>query len=324
MGPVYIFAVNGNQTCTGGAIGIQATGSQLKTIQDILKQCAKCKATLRVTYAQKGSGGDDDSSTGTNTTSGNNTTPQIQKVNITPISPTGGVIQPVYVQPQPLHLQPIPIPGNPVKDRSRVIDNRRVTDPSRVLGGQIGYIDVPGYTDKPVGVNPAPKHREKDDSKKKNYSNDCDVLDSPVEGNPRISSLFGTTKRPPGGSNPHKGTDYAVKTGTKVIATANGKIVRAGWSDSFGNVIIIDHGKSKTGNGEVYTLYAHGSKLLVSKGEVKAGQEIMLSGETGSGAQGQHLHYEVIIAPKDIFGTDSFYSEIQYRRSPSQLKKYLC
>jgi murein DD-endopeptidase MepM/ murein hydrolase activator NlpD len=81
---------------------------------------------------------------------------------------------------------------------------------------------------------------------------------------------------PPVGSNPHKGTDYPVPIGTKVVATAAGKVVNAVFSTTHGNRVIIDHGPSKTGEGNVYTLYAHGSKILVKEGQsVKAGEEIM-------------------------------------------------
>ena len=61
----------------------------------------------------------------------------------------------------------------------------------------------------------------------------------------------------------------------------------AGWSSSFGYVVVLDH------NYGYRTIYAHCSQLLCKKGEmVKKGQIIAQVGSTGL-STGPHLHYEV-------------------------------
>lgn len=86
----------------------------------------------------------------------------------------------------------------------------------------------------------------------------------------------------------HTGLDIAAKSGTAVYAAESGTVETSGWNaGGYGYYIIINHG-----NG-IQTLYAHSSKLLVSKGEkVSRGQTIMLMGSTGR-STGSHLHFEV-------------------------------
>lgn len=95
-----------------------------------------------------------------------------------------------------------------------------------------------------------------------------------------------------GKSEFHGGQDIANFIGTPIKATANGKVVMAGWNGNYGRMIKIWHGNEYT------TLYAHCSKLLVSEGDtVKKGQVIALMGSTGR-TTGPHVHYEV-----DVNGT---------------------
>lgn len=86
----------------------------------------------------------------------------------------------------------------------------------------------------------------------------------------------------------HGGRDIACPKGTPVYAAADGIVIKATYMNtSYGNHIMIAHGN------DVYTLYAHNSELLVSVGdEVKQGQQIALSGDTGN-SSGPHLHFEV-------------------------------
>ena len=72
-----------------------------------------------------------------------------------------------------------------------------------------------------------------------------------------------------------------------MLAANSGTVIKAGWNNSYGNVIMIDHG------GGIVTLYAHNSKLLVTTGDVIArGQVIALVGSTGN-STGPHIHFEV-------------------------------
>lgn len=86
----------------------------------------------------------------------------------------------------------------------------------------------------------------------------------------------------------HMGHDWAVNTGTKVMAAADGVVEKAYYSDSYGYNVLIMHG-----NG-LETRYAHLSSLSVTSGQkVKKKQTIGLSGTTGN-STGPHLHFEVI------------------------------
>jgi murein DD-endopeptidase MepM/ murein hydrolase activator NlpD len=87
----------------------------------------------------------------------------------------------------------------------------------------------------------------------------------------------------------HKGLDFAANKGTDVYATGDGVIAVAHFSESFGNVIYVDHGS------EFQTRYAHLSGFAVAPGEtVKRGQLIGYVGSTGH-SKAPHLHYEVLI-----------------------------
>lgn len=85
----------------------------------------------------------------------------------------------------------------------------------------------------------------------------------------------------------HTGIDLAARIGTNIYSYKTGKVCFSGWKGSYGNCVIIDHGKGLS------TLYAHCSKLLVTKGDfVRAGTRIALMGSTGW-STGSHLHFEI-------------------------------
>ena len=87
----------------------------------------------------------------------------------------------------------------------------------------------------------------------------------------------------------HRGTDYAAKTGTPVVAAGNGRVTDATYNKYNGNYVFIQHG-----NG-IVTKYLHFSKRAVKKGQrVKQGQVIGYVGSTGLAA-GPHLHYEFLL-----------------------------
>ncbi|MEV2216827.1 M23 family metallopeptidase [Streptomyces sp. NPDC050997] len=90
----------------------------------------------------------------------------------------------------------------------------------------------------------------------------------------------------------HSGQDFAVPSGTRVMAAHGGTVVKAGGNGAgdgpaYGNAIVIRHG-----NG-TYSQYAHLSRIDVNIGQiVKTGQRIALSGSTGN-SSGPHLHFEI-------------------------------
>lgn len=110
----------------------------------------------------------------------------------------------------------------------------------------------------------------------------------PVQG--RVTSEFSVRNDPFTGARvSHKGMDIAVATGTPVAAAADGTVVIARWSDSFGYYVRIDHGSG------IETIYGHNSALNCRAGQkVAAGQIIAYSGSTGY-STGPHVHYEVLV-----------------------------
>jgi len=87
----------------------------------------------------------------------------------------------------------------------------------------------------------------------------------------------------------HHGLDVANKLGTPLYAADAGTIEFVGWSNGYGNNIIINHGGGKK------TRYAHLHKFYVKSGQrVDRGQTIGEMGSTGW-STGPHLHFEVII-----------------------------
>ena len=149
-----------------------------------------------------------------------------------------------------------------------------------------------------------------------------DILDTPL-GHTPINSPFAKIR----GGKPHPGTDYLAAGGTPYHATAKGKVVKASFSTSYGNVVILDHGPGHGGGARVYTLYAHASKLLVHVGgpEVHTGDVVSLSGNTGrvrpKAPGGYHGHYEVI-QTNAPFGSEEFY-KFKYKHKPTDLRLLL-
>lgn len=86
----------------------------------------------------------------------------------------------------------------------------------------------------------------------------------------------------------HKGIDVANSTGTPVVASAEGRIEKAGWNKGgYGNLVEIRHPDGST------TRYAHNSKILVQPGQqVNQGETIALMGSTGH-STGPHTHFEI-------------------------------
>ena len=84
----------------------------------------------------------------------------------------------------------------------------------------------------------------------------------------------------------HTGVDFAVPTGTNVLAVADGKIEAANWGAAYGTQLV-----QKVEGG--WVIYAHLSKALVKAGDkVTKGQHIGESGNTGN-SSGPHLHFEM-------------------------------
>jgi murein DD-endopeptidase MepM/ murein hydrolase activator NlpD len=122
------------------------------------------------------------------------------------------------------------------------------------------------------------------------------LMKTPING-ASLSSRFGMRKHPILGFNKmHRGTDFAATEGTPVMASGDGKIVRARWCGGGGNCVKVKH------NSTYSTIYAHLSKFAsgIKEGiRVKQGRIIGYVGSTGM-STGPHLHYEVVENGKKI------------------------
>ncbi len=100
-----------------------------------------------------------------------------------------------------------------------------------------------------------------------------------------VSSAYGASR----GSRRHAGIDLRNPAGTPFGAAADGVVIYAGYSGSYGNIVKVDHG------GGLQTYYAHCNSMCVSVGDtVTKGQTLGTVGSTGN-ATGNVLHFEVRI-----------------------------
>lgn len=92
----------------------------------------------------------------------------------------------------------------------------------------------------------------------------------------------------------HLGIDIACAYGTTIKAADGGTVTKAGWSGSYGYLVVITHDDGSQ------TYYGHNSSLLVSVGDkVYQGQAIARAGSTGN-STGNHCHFEIRIGGKTV------------------------
>ena len=108
----------------------------------------------------------------------------------------------------------------------------------------------------------------------------------PVKG--WLTSTFGIRRDPFNGRRKmHEGFDVAARTGSPVIATADGIVSSVKTAAGYGKMVTIDHGYGYR------TLYGHNSKYHVKVGQrVRRGDRIASVGNTGR-STGSHVHYEI-------------------------------
>ena len=109
---------------------------------------------------------------------------------------------------------------------------------------------------------------------------------SPVSG--LVTSRFGWRGHPVSGQEDfHTGVDIAAAQGTPVLAAPPGVVEQTGYSESYGNFVVLRHSDN------LRTTYNHCSEILAKEGEQLArGDRIALVGSTGI-STGPHLHFEV-------------------------------
>lgn len=114
---------------------------------------------------------------------------------------------------------------------------------------------------------------------------------APIPG-AEVTCQFGV----PGGwaAGYHTGRDYRARTPVPVHASAAGKVLHAdwgGWGAAYGIQVIIE-------TDGVRHLYAHLSSVTCRPGQsVAAGEQVGVSGATGTRVFGAHLHYEERVSP---------------------------
>lgn len=121
----------------------------------------------------------------------------------------------------------------------------------------------------------------------------------PIKG--VITSRFGNRTPTEIVTANHKGLDIAGNIGDNIVSAMEGTVVQYSEEGDYGKHLRIQ-------SGEVLTLYAHCSELLVQEGStVKQGDVIAKVGATGR-ATGPHLHFEIrrddrFINPELILGS---------------------
>jgi hypothetical protein len=150
---------------------------------------------------------------------------------------------------------------------------------------------------------------KKDSLKKKSGGSILNVFRNFVEKlfyNPQQTIYFlkpvsGFISREFNSEKGHIGIDFVVKKGTSVFSAADGFVIFSDYSIEAGNMIIINH------NDGYISVYKHCSLLLKKpREEVKQGELIALSGNSGETTTGPHLHFEIWkdgqpVDPKSLF-----------------------
>lgn len=121
-------------------------------------------------------------------------------------------------------------------------------------------------------------------------------LASPVINPHRQTSGYGIRRDPFKRTrrSRHFGLDFAASRNTPIVATAPGRVVRAGTWGTYGKVVEIDHG-----NG-FRTRFAHLNSIKTRVGRTVALNDVIgLMGSTGR-STGTHLHYEVLYRGRQV------------------------
>ena len=110
-----------------------------------------------------------------------------------------------------------------------------------------------------------------------------------------VTSGFGFRTNPfTGLSQMHEALDISNRTGTLIVAPADGIVSDIGRDSAYGVILVISHGFGMT------TRFAHLNKTLVKVGQkVKRGDIVGYVGSTGK-STGPHVHYEIWAKGKSV------------------------
>lgn len=111
----------------------------------------------------------------------------------------------------------------------------------------------------------------------------------PLKDKVIITDTYGYTRSAGQTFTTHKGLDFRAATGTPVYSMQRGIVRIAEKFTTYGNTVVIDHGKG------IHTLYMHLDSISVQKNKlIEQGVEIGKSGQTGY-SFGPHLHLSIWI-----------------------------
>ena len=124
-----------------------------------------------------------------------------------------------------------------------------------------------------------------------------DELVWPTSNFRKISSYFGKRNSPTAGaSSYHAGVDILAYQGTAVLSILDGEVIFAGWSNSGGYMVKIQH------DNELQSSYCHLGEVLyvsngdkISKGQVigTVGPKYLSNGKLNGATTGVHLHFSI-------------------------------
>ena len=136
---------------------------------------------------------------------------------------------------------------------------------------------------------------------------------SPISGSDgvRMTSGFGMRMHPiEKVKKMHFGMDFACKTGTEILATADGEVKSVTHTKGYGKMITLIHGD------DYQTKYAQLSEFKVAEGDkVRKGDVIALSGNSGA-STAPHLHYEILKGGKRVDPAD-YIKDYNFKAKPS-------
>jgi murein DD-endopeptidase MepM/ murein hydrolase activator NlpD len=123
----------------------------------------------------------------------------------------------------------------------------------------------------------------------------------------RIHPIYKTRKM-------HTGVDLTAPVGTKIYATGDGTVIKAGYSrGGYGKRVIINHSFGYK------TVYAHMSAIDVKSGQkIKRGDVIGEVGNTGR-STAPHLHYEIRYKNKPVDPVNFYFNDL----TPEQYEKMI-
>tara|TARA_R110001583_G_scaffold78901_2_gene213621 strand:+ start:4564 stop:5469 length:906 start_codon:yes stop_codon:yes gene_type:complete len=169
--------------------------------------------------------------------------------------------------------------------------SKKQTKSSNPTSNQVIKKTVASSKKQAYGKNVSKKKTAQNDLPKTNFSQKISRWKWPVKG--KVIAHF-SSKVKGSKAQGNKGIDIAGRRGTKIRATASGKVVYAGSAlRGYGKLVIIKH------NDDYLSAYAHNDKILVKEQQhIKAGDIVAKMGNTD--AQRVMLHFEVRFRGKSV------------------------